>query len=77
MRRLNEIAQARGQSLAQMAIAWILRLPSITSVLIGASKVQQIEENVKALDNLEFTKEELDLIHSITLPPRSGEVTSP
>ena len=62
-----------GQILAQMAIAWILRLPSITSVLIGASKVQQIEENVKALDNLEFSQEELDLIDSITLPKAPGK----
>lgn len=73
VRRLNEIAQARGQTLAQMAIAWILRLPSITSVLIGASKVEQIEENVKALENLEFTQEELDLIDSITLPRAPGK----
>ena len=73
VRKLNEIAQARGQSLAQMAIAWILRLSSITSVLIGASKVEQIEENVKALDNLDFTQEELNLIDSITLPRAPGK----
>jgi L-glyceraldehyde 3-phosphate reductase len=63
---LNDMAHLRGQSLAQMALAWILRLPSITSALIGASSVQQIEENVKALDNLEFTKEELDRIDQLT-----------
>ena len=61
---LNEIAKERGQSLAQMALAWDLR-GDITSVLIGASKPAQVEDNVKALDNLEFTKEELDRIDQI------------
>ncbi|MEY2546765.1 MAG: L-glyceraldehyde 3-phosphate reductase, partial [Verrucomicrobiota bacterium] len=56
--KLNEIAQARGQTLPQMAIAWILRCPEITSVLIGASGVAQIEENVRALENLKFSEEE-------------------
>jgi L-glyceraldehyde 3-phosphate reductase len=60
--RLNDLAQARGQTLAQMALAWILRLPAITSALIGASRVEQIEENVKALENLAFSKEELAAI---------------
>ena len=63
---LNAIAQRRGQSLAQMGLAWILRLPAITSALIGASKVEQIEENVKALDNLAFSKEELAEIDRLT-----------
>jgi hypothetical protein len=53
------LLRARGQSLAQMALAWTLRLPEITSALIGASKVSQIEENVAALSNLEFSGEEL------------------
>jgi L-glyceraldehyde 3-phosphate reductase len=61
---LNQIAQARGQSLAQMALAWILRLPTITSALIGASRVEQIEENVRALDNLAFSEEELTAIEA-------------
>jgi len=65
IRALNEIAQARGQSLAQMALAWVLRLPVMTSALIGASKVNQIEENVKALENLAFSEEELRRIESI------------
>lgn len=56
---LNEIAKARGQTLAQMAIAWVLRNPVITSALIGASKISQIEENIAALDNLVFSEEEL------------------
>jgi len=65
LRALNEIAAARGQSLAQMALAWILRLPEITSALIGASRVEQIEQNVAALANLEFSPEELAKIESI------------
>ncbi|MEA3186494.1 MAG: L-glyceraldehyde 3-phosphate reductase [Chthoniobacter sp.] len=65
LRRLNEMANARGQSLAQMAIAWILRLPEITSVLVGASRMQQIEDNVAALANLEFSSEELGEIDAI------------
>lgn len=60
--RLNKIAKARGQTLPQMAIAWILRCPEITSVLIGASSVGQIEENVKALANLRFHAEEFQSI---------------
>ena len=59
IRSLNEIAQRRGQSLAQMALAWTLRDPRITSTLIGASSVEQLEANVAALDRLEFTPEEL------------------
>ncbi len=56
---LNEIAQGRGQTLAQMALAWVLRDEHVTSVLIGASKVEQIEDCVGALDRLDFTLEEL------------------
>ncbi|MBO0778189.1 MAG: aldo/keto reductase [Ktedonobacteraceae bacterium] len=71
VRRLNAIAHDRGQTLAQMALAWILRHPEVTSVLTGASKVEQIEENVGALQNLEFSEEELRAIDEITLePPR-------
>ena len=66
IRRLNAIAQERGQTLAQMALAWILRLPAVTSALIGASKVGQIEENVAALEKLEFGEEELAAIDAIT-----------
>lgn len=69
VRRLNAIAQERGQTLAQMALAWNLRLPAVTSVLIGASKVEQIEENVAALQNLSFTQEELQAIDEITGVP--------
>ena len=59
VRALNGIALGRGQSLAQMAIAWALRDPRITSVLIGASSVAQLEQNVAALDALEFTADEI------------------
>ncbi|GAA5541372.1 L-glyceraldehyde 3-phosphate reductase [Ochrobactrum soli] len=58
-RSLNEIAKKRGQSLAQMALAWVLRDPRVTSALIGASSPEQIVENVKALENLSFSADEL------------------
>jgi L-glyceraldehyde 3-phosphate reductase len=59
IRGLNEIAKRRGQSLAQMAIAWALRDPRVTSALVGASSVEQLEANVAALQNLEFNQDEL------------------
>ncbi len=59
IRGLNEIAQARGQTLAQMALAWTLRDPRVTSTLIGASSVRQLEDNVASLDKLDFTADEL------------------
>jgi L-glyceraldehyde 3-phosphate reductase len=64
-RELNKIAISRGQSLAQMAVTWVLRQDAVTSALIGASKVQQIEEIVAALDNKGFTKEELLKIEGV------------
>ena len=62
VRALNDIAQARGQKLAQMALAWVLRDPRITSALIGASSVEQLDENLDALNNLDFSAEELSSI---------------
>jgi L-glyceraldehyde 3-phosphate reductase len=62
---LNELALERGQSLAQMALAWVLRDRRMTSVIIGASKVQQIDQNVAALENLKFSEEELRRINGI------------
>ncbi len=59
VRALNEIARRRGQSLAQMACAWVLRDPRVTSTLIGASSAAQVRENVAALDNLAFSSDEL------------------
>ena len=65
VRALNEIAKKRGQTMAQMALAWTLRLPQVTTALIGASRPQQIIENVQSLDNLAFTDEELQAIDEI------------
>ena len=62
IRALNEIAAARGQTLAEMALAWILKDGQVTSVLIGASRPEQILDNIKALDNTTFTAEELEAI---------------
>jgi L-glyceraldehyde 3-phosphate reductase len=62
---LNEIAQTRGQSLAQLALAWVLNNPAVTSTIIGASRVAQIEDSVQALDNLTFNKDELAKIDAI------------
>lgn len=63
--QLNKLAASRGQSLAQMSLAWVLRGGRVTSALIGASRVSQIEENVAALNNLEFAPEELEQIEKI------------
>ena len=65
VRKLNVIAQQRGQKLSQMAIAWVLRKPQVTSALIGASSVQQLDDNLAALENLSFSQEELDKIEKI------------
>ena len=62
---LNQIAENRGQSMAQMALAWVLEKPEVTSVLIGASRSEQVIENAKALDAGPFTQEELDQIEKI------------
>jgi len=62
VRRLNELAHERGQTLAQMALAWVLRLPEITSALIGVNTVQQLQENLACLQNLEFSRQELEAI---------------
>ena len=65
VRKLNELAQKRGQSLAQMALAWVLRGPAVTSALIGASRPEQITENVGVLNAAAFTGDELALIEGI------------
>ncbi len=64
-RKLNEIASGRGQSLAQMAIAWLLKDTRVTSVLIGASKVSQLQNSLESLKNLSFSSEELQRIQEI------------
>ena len=66
---LNAVARERGQSLAQMALSWILHNDGLTSVAAGASRVEQIEANVRALDNLEFFSEELARIDELTAGP--------
>ncbi|MNI72506.1 L-glyceraldehyde 3-phosphate reductase [compost metagenome] len=68
VRLLNQMAAARGQTLAQFALAWVLRGGRVTSALIGASRVSQIEDNVAALSNLEFSAEELNRIEIILNP---------
>jgi len=65
IKKLNELAAERGQSLAEMALSWVLRDGIVTSVLIGASKPQQILDNIKAIHNTSFTDEELDIIDKI------------
>jgi len=65
IRQLNDIALKRGQSLAQMALAWLLKDQRVTSVLIGASRPEQLADSLKCLDNIEFAKEELDQIEVI------------
>ena len=68
---LNELARQRGQSLAEMALAWLLRDPAVTSVLIGASKPEQILDNLKAVQSADFSQEELEMIDRIALGKRS------
>ncbi len=65
VKALNEMAEVRGQSLAQMAIAWLLRHKQLTSVLVGASSVEQLNDNLGALDYLLFSEEELTEIECI------------
>jgi L-glyceraldehyde 3-phosphate reductase len=65
VRKLNDMAQARGQTLAQMAVAWVLRHPGMTSALVGASSVRQVEDNVAALNNLVFSADELKAIEEV------------
>ena len=67
IRSLNEIAKSRGQSLAEMALSWVLRDGVVTSVLIGASKPAQILDNIKATENITFTKSELDEIDKYSI----------
>ena len=71
VRALGEIARQRGQSLAQMALAWVLRDTRMTSALVGASKVEQLEQNVAALSNVKFAPEELKRIDQILGPAQS------
>ncbi len=67
IKALNDLAQRRGQTLAEMALAWLLRDSRVTSVIIGASSVSQLKENLRAVANTDFTDEELSAIHAICL----------
>ena len=62
IRKLNAIAENRGQTLAEMSLAWLLAKKGLTSVIIGASSVRQLEDNIKTTQNIEFSEEELNLI---------------
>jgi L-glyceraldehyde 3-phosphate reductase len=79
IRALHRIAEKRGQSLARMALAWVLREPAVTSVLVGASTPEQLAANVEALQNLEFTADELAQIAAIASPDpavvTAGQIT--
>lgn len=63
---LNELAKQRGQTLAEMSLAWLLAQKEVTGVLIGASRTEQILDNIKAAENLNFTKKELEMIDKIS-----------
>ena len=65
VKKLNAIARKRGQKLSQMALAWVLRQPQVTSALIGASSVEQLEDNLGTLRNLDFTEAELKEIEKV------------
>ena len=66
IRALNRVAEARGQSLAQMALSWLLRNEEVTSVLVGASKPEQIIDNINAINNISFAEDELKKIDEIS-----------
>ena len=67
VRGLNEIAEARGQSLAQLSLTWVLRQPAVTSALIGASSVAQLDDSLDALDGAELTEDELAAIEPLAV----------
>jgi L-glyceraldehyde 3-phosphate reductase len=71
VRALEQLARQRGQTVAQMALAWVLRDDRMTSALIGASRIEQIEQNVAALANLKFSAEELRRIDEILVQQTS------
>jgi len=73
VKKLNEIAIRRGQTLAQMALVWLLKDPRVTSVLIGASSVAQLDDNVAALKNIHFSKTELEQIERILSEEKPGQ----
>jgi L-glyceraldehyde 3-phosphate reductase len=76
IKELNEAAQSRNQSLAQMALAWLLKDKRITSVLIGASSVEQLDVNLDSLNSLDFTAHELELIEAVLRPQAINQIIS-
>jgi L-glyceraldehyde 3-phosphate reductase len=72
IRALDAIATRRGQSLAQMALAWVLRDPRVTSAIVGASSVEQLEDNVRALEKLDFAPDELAEIDGVVAAGGKG-----
>ena len=66
LEQLNEIAKGRGQSLAQMALAWVLNDDRVTSVIVGASSVEQLKSNMQSIRNTGFSEEEIRLIDKLT-----------
>jgi L-glyceraldehyde 3-phosphate reductase len=72
-RGLNAIAQRRGQSLAQLALAWVLRQPAVTSALVGASSAEQLEDSLQALKQLDITDDELALIEPFAVDGTGGD----
>jgi L-glyceraldehyde 3-phosphate reductase len=72
VKALNEVAKKRGQTLAEMAVSWVLRDPRVTSAIVGASSVAQLEDNVKALDHLDFATEELAEIERVLATGKAG-----
>ena len=77
LRALDEIAQARGQTLAQLALSWVLRDPRVTSALIGASSVAQLEENLRAVAGPAFSADELAAIDAHSVQAGISEPDSP
>ena len=71
MQALNEIAKQRGESLAQMALKWVLKDEVVTRVLIGASRPQQILDNIKVIESAGFTEEELRLIDEVSVEKKA------
>jgi L-glyceraldehyde 3-phosphate reductase len=67
VRRLNEVAQSRSQSIAEMSLAWVINNQNVTSVIVGTSSVQQLHDNVNALKNTVFSEEELHFINKIVI----------
>ncbi|GAF39231.1 putative ion-channel protein [Agrilactobacillus composti DSM 18527 = JCM 14202] len=65
LRQLNELAQGRQQTLAQMSLAWLLKDQVVTSVILGTSKIEHLVDNIKAAEHLDFTQDELDQIQKI------------